>query len=108
ILTSRLELLHHEHGREQVANVVGPLRKSCGVLFDRRLFAVAPAAGEFFGQIVERVGAGSGVDHKSARRYVRLSSRTVRLESRTYCMGINRAVRRRFLSAVAAPACAAC
>ena len=59
----RLELLQIDQGREQVANLVSPVRQPVGVLGEGRPFAGPVAGDELFGHAVQRVAVVGRVDH---------------------------------------------
>jgi hypothetical protein len=64
---SGLKLLNHEHRREQLADLVAPLRKALGVLGNRGALATATAFEELFGQGFDGVPIGSGCGHRGVR-----------------------------------------
>jgi len=61
----RLELLHHDEGGEQLADLAGVLRVLLDVLRQRRPFAAAVALGKLVGNTLQRVVIGLGRSHKA-------------------------------------------
>ena len=54
-LPPALHLLHHDHRREQLADLLGQVRVAFGVFLERGAFAAAEPFGEFLGQLIEQV-----------------------------------------------------